>query len=98
VSYPAQNWYWYRMREGVALAASPDDVVVVSQNGWDAAEADGVAEWLPEPGDGKGAWSACEWVDEPTLRREMCVDAPGLPPEQRVHRESILAAVARAAS
>lgn len=98
MSEETDRWYYFRMREGVAIATSPDDVVVLSNRSWDQSEADGVSEWMPEPGDGKGQWMMCEFFDADQLRGFVALDRTDLSPQERLHRECIVAAILRAAA
>jgi hypothetical protein len=91
------RWYHYRLREGVDLARCPEDVVVLSQRSWDQSEADGVSEWMPEPGDGKGPWFMCEYHSPSQLREFFALDRADLSTADRIHRESVVAAVESAA-
>jgi len=93
MSEETDRWYHFRLREGLTIATSPDDVVVLSNRSWDQSEADGVSEWMPEPGDGKGQWYMCEFYDPEQLREFFALDRTDLSPSERLHRESMVAAV-----
>lgn len=92
MSDETDHWYYWRLRRGVASAARPEDVYVLPHSSWDAAEADGVAHMMPEPGDGS-AWGMCEFYDEPQLREFFALDRTDLEPDERLHRESVVAAI-----
>ena len=97
MSAETDRWYHYRLREGLAIASTPADVIVLSQRSWDQSEADGVSEWFTEPGDG-GRWRMCEFNSPAQLREFFALERTDLSPDERQHRECVVAAVIAAAT